>query len=382
MTSKSQPDEETKPFVLHVTTSHLANDIRIFEKECKGLAASGKYRVGLAAAGDFEEAEGVSVVPIRYPPRGRVARFIKGPIRAAALTHIVDAQLWHFHDPELLPLAVRMARTGKLVIWDAHEDYVAQLHEKGAKSWVPGPLRRIVREGTAFFLRRIDRHAAGIVAATPTIASRYSNPRTALVGNEARLETFNGCQPTFHSRQVLFTGYPGYGHLFPEVVRAVSMIPDAKLAVAGRTPDTTLWRQAEELLGPRLVHLGWLSRKGIVDAFNDSAIGLSTYADLPTNAENSPNKLFEFGAAGLPVIATPTKSNLRHIGTSKAGVVASGFSAREMAEAMIMLLNDEQAWAACSTSGRQWAFREGSWSKSEQALLALYQTVLRDRCIS
>jgi glycosyltransferase involved in cell wall biosynthesis len=284
--------------------------------------------------------------------------------------------VWHFHDPELLPVALKLARSGQLVIWDAHEDYTAQFTETGGKGWVPGPLRGVVRAGTQALLRRIDKHAAGVVAATPTIASRYSNPRTALVGNEARLETFAGCRPDFAARQVLFTGITAPAHLFQEVVEAVAQVVDTRLVVAGREPDPAVWGQARETLGGRLTHLGWLDRTGLVDAIGASSVGLATYADIPTNHENSPNKLFEFGAAGLPVVATPTRSNARYLARSGAGVVAEGFTSQDLAEALSHLLAEELAWESASNAGRVWAAREGSWTVSEGRLLDLYSEIL------
>lgn len=165
-----------------------------------------------------------------------------------------------------------------------------------------------------------------------------------LVGNQARLEIFSNCRPAFASRQILFTGSPGPDHLFSEVVAAVAMVPDAQLAVAGREPDPAIWDRARSLLGSRLTHLGWLGRSDVARAMNASCIGLSTYADVPTNSSNSPNKLFECAAAGLPVVATPTPSNARYLAESGAGCVAQGFTSGDLAHAISQLLADEAAW--------------------------------------
>ncbi len=362
--------------VIHVTTAHRADDVRIFERECRSLAASGRYDVYLAAAGTMPDDAGVTLIPLIPAPNSRAGRFTSGPRKALALARAVAADLWHFHDPELLPVALKLARSKHRVIWDAHEDYVAQFTAAGGKSWVPGPSRGAVRAGTQALLKQIDKHAAGVITATPTIASRYSNPRTVVVGNEARLELFSQCCPDFSSRQILFTGSLGPGHLFQEVVEAVAQVADTRLAVAGREPDPAIWAQAQAILGDRLSHLGWLDRTGIVKAISASSVGLSTYADIPTHAENSPNKLFEFGAAGLPVVATPTQSNTRYLASSRAGVVAAGFASKDLAEAVSHLLADEAEWEAASGTGRKWAAREGSWTVSEGRLLDLYSEIL------
>lgn len=225
-------------------------------------------------------------------------------------------------------------------------------------------------------LKRIDGSASAIVAATPTVASRYKNPRTTVVGNETRLGTFANCRPSRAARSVLFTGTVGVGHLFPDVVAAIKDLPDVKLTVAGRQPDANTWAAAKLTLGDRLVHLGWLDRSGLAAAMSASSLGLLTYADTETYSVASPTKGFEFAAAGLPIVATPNKMNREALHRSKAGFLTDDFSVASIRAAIEMALSSEASWQAASRAGREWAAREGSWERSEQRLLWLYADLL------
>lgn len=364
------------PRVLHVTTAHPADDVRIFERECRSLALSGRYEVLLAAAGTIPPGSGVTLLPLTPVPANRIARFIAGPRKALALARSIEAEIWHFHDPELLPVAYRLARSGRRVIWDAHEDYESQFTEEGGKNWIPGPVRGLVRSGTKALLAAVDRHAAAVVAATPTIADRYSNPRAVLVGNETRLEAFEGCRPDFHARQLLFTGTAGPSHLFSEVVEAVAQIPGARLAVAGREPDAVVWASAKRELGDRITYLGWLGRPELAEAMSRATLGLLTYADTAAYAVASPTKSFEFGAAGLPMVSSPNLMNLRALADSGAGFVATDFSASGLREAIRAGLDNQEAWVRASADARAWAAKHGSWASSESRLLELYSELL------
>lgn len=51
----------------------------------------------------------------------------------------LDCQVYHIHDPELLPYARKLAGKGKKMIFDSHEDYAQQVYERG---YFPGPLRK------------------------------------------------------------------------------------------------------------------------------------------------------------------------------------------------------------------------------------------------
>jgi glycosyltransferase involved in cell wall biosynthesis len=365
----------SRPRVVHVTTSHAADDVRIFERECRSLAASGSYDVFLAAHGSIPSDRGVTLIPFPSPPTSRAGRFASGPYKAIALARVLDADIWHFHDPELLPVALRLAHSGRRVIWDAHEDYLAQFTEAGAKSWIPRGMRGLVLKGMTALLSAVDRGAAAVVAATPRIASRYTNSRTVVVGNEARLEDFDGCRPDFAARRVLFTGSLGTGHLFPEIVDAIAGIPDVTLAVAGRTPDSTAWANAKSRLGERVVHLGWLDRTCLADAISKSSVGLVTYANLPPYDVAAPTKLFEFSAAGLPGIATPNRSNADFVQHGAGAFLSRGFSASDISETIASALSDRESWVNASLRGREWAASEGSWAASETRLLELYRRV-------
>ena len=369
---------EGRPVVIHVSTAHRANDVRIFERECRSLAATGQYQVYLAASGAIPERGAVMHIPLAPAPNTRVRRFSSGPRKALAMARSLDADLWHFHDPELLPVAFMLARSGQRVIWDAHEDYVAQIAQGDDKSWVPGPARHAVRAGTKQLLAAVDNYAAAVIAATPTIAPHYSNRRTVVVGNEARLEDFMGGTPDFASRRVLFTGHVGHSHLFPEVVEAIRGLRDVKLAVAGSEPSPEIWNESRNVLGDRIEYLGWLNPEGLAHAMSGSSLGLALYAPIPTylTSDGSPTKVFEFGAAGLPVLGSPIPSVTRILGEWRCGFVTAGFTSQDIRIAIHAALADRAAWEEASDQGRDRAMRDGGWAQSEAELLRVYRQIL------
>lgn len=372
----NNPIRSSLPRIVHVTTAHPANDVRILERECRSLASSGRYSVFLAAPGTVPEGTGVRPIPLVAAPRARLGRFIEGPRKGHAISRLIQADLWHFHDPELLPIALHLSRTGHKVIWDSHEDYVAQLATADSKAWVPKPFRSVVKAGMATLLGAVDGRVSAVVAATPTIAEGYSNPRTVIVGNEARLDDFLGCKPNFAARRVLFTGTTNPGHLFREIVGAIEGLPGVTLAVAGRDPDPIVWGAAKSTLGSRISYLGWLDRPGLRQAINDSTLGLATYVNSATYAVASPTKTFEFCAAGLPVVTTPNPCNVQTFESGAGGFLTKGFTTEDIRAGIRNALSDEEAWISASENGRLWASREGSWANSEKRLLDVYQEIL------
>ncbi|MGC8982027.1 MAG: glycosyltransferase family 1 protein, partial [Minisyncoccia bacterium] len=90
-----------KAKVCHITTVHSPFDVRIFHKECKTLAKSG-YEVYLIAQHDKEEiVDGIHLIPLPIV-RSRIRRMIYLPIRALKEALKLKANIYHFHDPELI----------------------------------------------------------------------------------------------------------------------------------------------------------------------------------------------------------------------------------------------------------------------------------------
>lgn len=361
--------------VCHITTAHQADDVRIFERECRSLTQLPDTRVVLAGAGSIPSGSGVEHLQLPDVPKNRFQRFAVASYRVLFAARRVNADVYHFHDPEALPTALWLARRGRTVIWDAHEDYLAQL-DGGVKDWMPTWTSGAVRKGTSGALDRIDRRAAAVVAATPTIAAGYRNPRTTVVGNGARLADFDSAHPHSGSRQVLFTGHLDQSHCFAQVVEAVTRVQGLTLAVAGHEPDPIQWAAARRSLGERITHLGWLSREALADAASQSVVGLATYADTPTYAVAEPTKLFEFAACALPVVVTPNPGMTAMDGIEGVGVIAAGFTGEDLARALRRAVFKVDAWKEMSARGRAFARERGSWHASEELLLDLYRALL------
>src|SRR5512133_3327813 len=106
----------------HLTSVHPLDDVRIFHKECISLAAN-DFNVTLLGFDEqpYEEnRNGVNVISLFVPYKHRFQRLIRRTYAIYRKALEIDADLYHFHDPELLPVGLRLKRKGKIVIYDAH----------------------------------------------------------------------------------------------------------------------------------------------------------------------------------------------------------------------------------------------------------------------
>ena len=108
--------------VCHMTSAHEAWDDRIFHQECVSLAREGS-EVYLVQRGESGEKNGIHIIGVGEMPSSRLQRIRRGARRVYQAARALDADIYHFHDPELLPYGLKLKKAGKKVIFDSHEKY-------------------------------------------------------------------------------------------------------------------------------------------------------------------------------------------------------------------------------------------------------------------
>ena len=157
--------------VVHLTSVHPRDDIRVFLKECRSLAAAG-FEVFLVVADGRGPAvvEGVRIVDVGPRSGGRIGRAVLTAARVFAAARRLRADIYHFHDPELLPWALLLRLSGAKVVYDTHEHLPEDIL---TKHYLPASVRRSL----SYFAGRCELLAArgmsAIVAAYPHIQQRF-----------------------------------------------------------------------------------------------------------------------------------------------------------------------------------------------------------------
>lgn len=219
--------------VCHFTSAHDWNDDRIFLKECYSLAKN-SYEVYIVSEGIDRDAEGIGVVGCGEKPIGRKARFMDFSKIIYQRALALDCDIYHFHDPELLPYGIKLKKLGKKVIFDSHEDVPAQIM---SKYWIPTPFRwlisKIYKTYESYAVAQFD----AVIAATPAIAEKFKGraKKIVVINNYPRLDDIVFQTKPFDERPAAVCYAGGLDEIRggKVMVEALSDLQDVELVLAG-----------------------------------------------------------------------------------------------------------------------------------------------------
>jgi len=362
-----------KTRVCHVASNHYVTDARIFKKECKSL--SRKYEMYLIVPNtECRIIDDIHVVGVNLPEELFKRIFNLNPIYEAALE--VNADIYHFHDPELLPIAAKIKRKGKIVIFDSHEDMPSDILEK---PYLPRWSRKLISIVYETYEKRTLRKFDALVTVTPKIVERLRtiNSNTYLITNYPIFKDI----PINESRsqQICFTGLISHLWNHVPIVKALEKA-NVKYVLAG--PMTEQYKKELSALK------GWekVDYKGVVPAKEaekiqtESVAGMAIlgYSPVAGGKEGTlgNTKLFEYMMAGTPVIATDMRLWKEIIDKYQCGICVNPDSDEEIAAAITKLINSPELVSSMGKNGKEAVKKEFNWETQEKTLFEMYDKVL------
>ncbi|MCW4385033.1 glycosyltransferase family 4 protein [Salinibacterium sp. SYSU T00001] len=301
----TQVEQASDPVrIVHVSSVHSWSDNRIYYRECTSLQAMG-YKVTLVAVESTVDAErtDVDVVTLRRLPR--LVRASLGSVLAIAAGLRTGAKLFHLHDPELTWAIPLLRGLGKRVIYDAHEDLLMQIDNK---KYVTPALRpfMIVAARVSLGLARRANH---VVTATETIAERFSASRVTTVHNYPTLsaDASPGGPVASRPRSLVYVGAISERRGVIQMVDAIasSAFPEGwRLQLAGPMPADLRARVSASAGWAGVEYHGPVSPSHARGLMQGSRVGFVVLQSNAAYLDSLPTKMFEYFAAGTPVIAS------------------------------------------------------------------------------
>lgn len=371
--------------VCHMTSVHPQDDTRIFHKECTSLAQMG-YEVYLVSVGGSYDKNGVHVVGVGQPSGGRLKRMLYTTRKVYEAALAVNADIYHLHDPELLPYGLKLKRRGKKVVFDSHEDYSVILRDKPyLPKWVSLCIALIYSRYEKYVLRRID----GLIF--PCLI----NGKHPFAGQCRHLTTVDNFP-------LLSELYDHYDDRIPKIERSlvyiglltfargithsiqVAEMADCTLYLGGRFVTPAYQAEAEALPAySHVQYLGTLSRPKVLETLQKCQIGMAVMLHMGQAGiyDNMPTKVYEYMSLGLPVILSRLPYNESLMEKYHFGICVDPTNLEEIASAARYLFDHPEEARQMGENGRRTIKEVFNWDSQEKNLLALYQEILNEEAI-
>ena len=301
-------------------------------------------------------------------------------LRTYRLMRPDPADVYHAHDLNTLPVAVALARaTRAKLVFDAHELYPEL-------STLSPTERTVWRIAERPLMRRADQVITVCESIADEIRSRSQVRRPLVLLNCPRLGTVDGVPDssllvkklgagTANGRPiVLYQGGFAPNRGLPELVAAAARFDNALLVLMGwgRLEQDLREQVVSEGLQGRVVISGPVPQKELLGYTRGAHIGVIPYRPVGlNNYYSTPNKLFEYMAAGVPLAVSRLPELVRFVEGLGVGRAFEPGDPAAIAAAVNALLRDPAGRAAMAERARE-AARHYNWDTQAVKLLAAY----------
>lgn len=368
---------------VHISTVHSPHDPRIYHKQCRTLAKAG-FDVTLIIPqddNDFHPQDGVKVIFLPKPANRR-ERLAKTRQLAFREARTLNADIYHFHDPELIPIGRKLKNKNNIVIYDIHEDYETAMQQK---EYLP----KFLAPAAAFAYRTATKLLTRKFALC--LAEKYYKekfPRGKCILNYPLLtprEIKHGESDGPYCR-LLYTGnvtgergayiHAGLPELADQV--AVEYIGKCSQDIADKIYSIAGARQGRiKITGINQ----YIPREQIEDAYFDNKwlAGLALFPPTEHYKKKELTKFFEYMYAEIPILCSDFPVWKQFVEKYDCGIAVDPEDEKAIAETIGYLKDNPQRAAGMGRNGRQAVKEKLNWEAEGKRLVQWYKALLSSR---
>lgn len=359
--------------VCHMTSAHYPEDERIFHRECTSLAKAG-YEVYLVERGDTYEKNGVHIVGIGEVTGGRINRMINVAKRVYEKAVAIDADIYHLHDPELLPYGLKLKKLGKKVIFDRHENVADSILEK---QWIPFLFRKMVYHAYKNYEKKTCNAFDAVIYVSPNMKERSAelNSIAVMVTNYPIYKDMPSAE--MKKNRLVCAGGITEQWNHHNILKAMENVEEITYLLCGSADKAYLDVLKSAKAWERVDFLGKIPHSEVFTVLNESLIGLA----LAAYSRNSDwkvgtlgnTKIFEEMMMGLPVICTDFDLWCEFVDRYECGICVNPTDVGAITKAIEYLFTHPEEAKKMGENGRHAVREEFNWDTQAKKLIELYE---------
>ena len=367
-----------KRSVCVVAPVHVWDDVRVYQKEARTLADAGYQVSVIARTPSPQTINGIKIIPPIGNPKSRLSRFLLLPfVGIQALRQ--NADIYHLHNPDTLPIVVFLRIFGKKVIYDTHEDFSRRIL---VRRWIPKMLRRPLAYLVSGFESFVAKIATASIATQKNVVDRLG-ANTLLLGNPPRVNEDLYARVSKHAQELdgqqcqvraVYIGRISEPRGLFDMVDALEIVSAAahiRLWLIGPADEGDLdlarsrpgWKYVDYVPSvPQEVAYAYVER---------ADVGLVVIRDVADHGATDPNKLYEYMMFGKPFIASAFDEWRSKLADIDAGWFVKPGSAGEIANVLLEISENGAIAISKGARGKE-ITKSYNWETESQKLLELY----------
>ncbi|MFA5619181.1 MAG: glycosyltransferase family 4 protein [Weeksellaceae bacterium] len=369
--------------VCHLSSMHRPDD-RIYQRACLGLKREGlEVHLVITLPDELPKNEGVHFHWLKKRTGWKRRWFSSKEAVDKAIE--VNADIYHFHDPDLLPhiLKIKKKRPNAKIVYDMHENFKARFKQWG----LPAFLEDWFHKYQLNKINRMDGYAT-TTESMKVLFKEVKKPgvviRNAVDVNRLSHIDIESVQ-AFNTPTIYTSGANSHARLVLQTVQSMKHLPkelNFQMMFAGRylpgireelmaqaqKDGTDNYLQLEDMLP-------W------DENFKRTAKALCGCVFYENNANNQvtlPNRVYEYMFSGIPIVVSDFPELRKIVEKAQCGVIVSSDKPEEMAQAFEYLLRNPEEAKKMGENGRKAIFKDFGYHIDLKNTIDFYHKILND----
>jgi glycosyltransferase involved in cell wall biosynthesis len=369
--------------ITHLTSVHPRYDTRIFFKECISLTEIKNYKVNLIVADSLgDEVNSKVFIYDVGKAKNRIQRIFHTTKKVFNKAVELKSDIYHIHDPELIPIGLKLKKIGKIVIFDVHEHISLQIQDK---KYLNKALRKILSKFYIFYEKYALAKFDFLILAEDSYVPHYERinnictilnmPDTAalkdyIVNNRVDNGLFyiggisneRGLDVTIDAIKILKNKYTDiYMHYIGNTYNDIL-----------RTLDLKDIQENIKFYGHMPLHQG-------LEISKHAKVGLSILKPLANYRYSYSTKIFEYMAIGLPVVTSNFALYKNIIEKYNCGICVDPQNPQEIADAIDSIISSPQLAYQMGQNGQEVVEKYFNWNVEKTKLFDIYYKLLQEK---
>jgi glycosyltransferase involved in cell wall biosynthesis len=362
--------------VCHISTVHPVYDDRIFFKECDAVIKNGNEIYLIVSHDKYEVINGVNIIPLSKR-EGRLYRVFVKQFSSFRKALNLKADIYHFHDPELIIMGLFLKICGKKVVYDVHEDVPLQILNK---EWLGSiRVRKLISSTFNFIEKSIASKLDGIVTVTTDIAEKFSSSKRVLILRNLPIVSMidDAVVKEIHHEKKVMIYAGGLTNIrgIKELIEVADILNgEVELWLLGKFDNLMFEKQCRGLPGFKYTkYFGYMPMNEVYSYMKQADIGMCTLYPTKNHLTSWPVKAFEYMSCGKPIIMS-NFSYWKELFKENA-LFVDPTNSQEIANLIDNIIKNPEQTIEMGNYNRKIVLEKYSWEIESKKLLLFYTDI-------